>query len=268
MVWRCRKVADSGSLISGLARAGRHLDVVAQDIVVPHLQRLDAGRRRHTWPRARPSPCGCRREAARLVEVGAVAGAHEAAVAAQMRRLIDEGAREQRFSSPDARRSGAARCAASASGRPMPPARVRSRPAQALAAASPSRTAARSRGSPRCKASREMARAISGAARSAARRSSRRVSFSRRNPTASSRAAIACGSRRGPGSRAASSRAPGPVTVRSMAASRLPCRSPRASAAAPGSRGVGASMTRRLAGPARAAAAGTAAGRSASARRT
>ena len=88
--------------------------------------------------------------------------------------------------------------AANASGRPMPPARVRSRPAQVCAVVSPSRTAARSRGSPRCRASREMARAISGAVRSKPRKSSRRTSFSRRNPTASSLAAIACGSRKGP----------------------------------------------------------------------
>ena len=144
------------------------------------------------------------------------------------------------------------RCAIidSASGRPMPPARVRSKAAQALAAASPSRTAARSRGSPRCRASREMARAISGAVRSRRRTSSRKVSFSRRNPTASSRAAIAWGSRRGPDSRAASSRAPGPVTVRSMAASRLPCRSPLSERSSSRLARLGASMTRRLAGPA------------------
>ena len=55
---------------------------------------------------------------------------------------------------------------ASSSGRPMPPAPSRSRRAHALAAASPSRTAARSRGPPRCRASRDMARAMSGAARS------------------------------------------------------------------------------------------------------
>ncbi len=91
---------------------------------------------------------------------------------------------------------------------------------------------------------------MSGAVRSRRRTSSRRVSFSRRNPTASSRAAIACGSRRGPDSRAASSRAPGPVTVRSMAASRLPCRSPLSERSSSRLARLGASMTRRLAGPA------------------
>ena len=140
---------------------------------------------------------------------------------------------------------------ASASGRPMPPAPSRNRRAHAAAVASPSRTAARSRGPPRCRARREMARAMSGAARSAPRRSMRSVSPSRRKETASRRAAIATGSRRGLDSRAASSRAPGPVAVRSMAKSRLPCRSPESARSSSRLARLAASMTRRLAGPAR-----------------
>ena len=140
---------------------------------------------------------------------------------------------------------------ASASGRPMPPAPSRSRRAHAAAVASPSRTAARSRGPPRCRARREMARAMSGAARSAPRRSMRSVSSSCRKPTASRRAAIAIGSRRGLDSLAASSRAPGPVAVRSMANSRLPCRSPESARSSSRLARLAASMTRRLAGPAR-----------------
>ena len=90
---------------------------------------------------------------------------------------------------------------------------------------------------------------MSGAVRSSARASSRRVSFSSSAPTASSRSAIVPGSRSGLASRAASSRAPGPVTVRSMAASRLPCRSPPSERSSSRLARLGASMTRRLAGP-------------------
>ena len=147
-------------------------------------------------------------------------------------------------------RSGAPRSAASASGRPMPPPAPCSRRAQACAAASPSRTAPRSRGSPRCRASREMARAMSGAVRSSARAVlAQGLVLARARRRHRAAAAIVPGSRSGLASRAASSRAPGPVTVRSMAASRLPCRSPPSERSSSRLARLGASMTRRLAGP-------------------
>ena len=104
----------------------------------------------------------------------------------------------------------------------MAPAPAVSFTAAVSAAARPSRTAARSRGPPRPKARRDTARAMSGALRSASRRSARSRSASTRKPTQSSRAWISLASRNGAARRLASSRAPAPVTVRSMAASRLP----------------------------------------------
>ena len=82
--------------------------------------------------------------------------------------------------------------------------------------------AARSRGPPRSSVRRESARERSGAAASSARSVVRRSVSASIQATASRRAAIAAGSVDGPASRRASSRAPAPVTVRSMAASRLP----------------------------------------------
>ena len=156
-----------------------------------------------------------------LVEVGAEAGAHEAAVAAQLRRLVDQRAGEQ--SLPGRRRTapGAARCRRSASGRPMPPAPSRSRRAQAAAAAqavahgAEVARAAALQGEARHGA-RDVGRGPQRGARILAQRLVLEQEADRVEPRGDR-----IGSRSGLASRAASSRAPGPVTVRSMAASRL-----------------------------------------------
>ena len=169
--------------------------------------------------------------------------AHEAAVAAQVRRLVDERARRAASaSSPPrrAQRAGDARRAPPAG--PMAPAPSRS---SSRAGARPPR-ARRARPRDRAAPPRPKREPRDGAgdvgrgpqrgahvARAAlvARRGSRRRRAARRSRAAS---------RSGLASRAASSRAPGPVTVRSMAASRLPCLlAATSSAAARGSRGVG-----------------------------
>ncbi len=164
-------------------------------------------------------------QAARLVELGAAARAHEPAVAAQVGRILDERCFERVMQRLSDRLSWPAMRPSSA-GRPMPSPCAASSSAQRRATPRPSRTPARSRGEPRANASRETARAISGADLRRRARSPRSASSSIRNPTASSRSSIWAGSRKGLASRAASSRAPAPVTVRSIAASRLPCLSP------------------------------------------
>ena len=90
----------------------------------------------------------------------------------------------------------------------------------------PSRIAARSRGPPRCTVKRLSARIISGHRRRWPINSLRRRSSSRKNCTASRRSSIAEGSVSGAASRADNMRAPGPVTVQSMAANKLPWRPP------------------------------------------
>ncbi len=96
----------------------------------------------------------------------------------------------------------------------------------ASAAATPSRIAARSRGPPRPRLKRAKGRSRSGAARSAARVSARVSARSTNHATMSWRAAIAAGSVSGATNQPVRVRAPAPVAVRSIVASRLPLRSP------------------------------------------
>ena len=92
--------------------------------------------------------------------------------------------------------------------------------------ANPSRRASKSLGPPRPTIRRPSARSRSGAPFRISRRSLRRASFSTKKLTASSRSPIPPGSVRGADRRCANRRAPGPVTVRSTAANRVPVRSP------------------------------------------
>ena len=222
------------------------------------LQRLDAGRLDVAGLAARPSPCGCRRAArAPRRDRRGKPGADEAAVAAQTaaaRRPVPAPA-----SARDRRRMprAAARYAPSASGRPMPPLaaceqpRTGARPPQARRGRRRGRAGRRAagRGAParaRCRASCRSARAHVLAQRLVVGRSR----------TASSRAAIAAriaqrARRAAPPARARRR----PVTVRSMAASRLPAARPTSSAAARDSRRVAASISRRSARPGSGAAA-------------
>ena len=93
IVWRWRKVCDRAARQQRLGMPCRHLDEEAEDVVVAHLQRLDAGRLDVAGLERGHHPAAVVREAARLVELGPVAGPHEAAVALQMRRIVDERAR-------------------------------------------------------------------------------------------------------------------------------------------------------------------------------
>ena len=212
MVWRWRKVCASGSLSSGLACAGRHLDVEAQDVVVPHFQRLDAGLLEVLGLQRRHHLAAVVAQAAGLVEIGA-----EAWRARSRRRGADAAARRPARGRAGLRArcripSGAGRC------RRAPPAgRCRRRPRAAGARTrrpSPDRRARRRgrAGPPRCRARREMARAMSGAARSVRAQVARAASRSRAGsrPHRDARRSRS-GSRSGLDSRAASSRAPGPV---------------------------------------------------------
>ena len=209
-----------------LGRTGRHLDVVAQDIVVPHLQRLDAGLADVPGLQRGHHLAAVVAQAARLVEVGAVAGAHEAAIAPQVRRRIDEGAREQGLQLARAPRQalgdGGKRIRqADAAGPRAQQAGAGARGRQPVAHGGKVARLAALQGQPRDGAG-DIGRGAQQAAHVLAQGLVLAQEAHRIEPCARSPA----GSRRGPDSRAASSRAPGPVTVRSMAASRLPCRSP------------------------------------------
>ena len=86
--------------------------------------------------------------------------------------------------------------------------------------------ACKSRGPPRPKASREPARAISPVLRKCPRKAWRKLSSCRKNATASRRIFISVTSSKGRFRRAESSRAPGPLTVRSMTERSEPARMP------------------------------------------
>ena len=116
--------------------------------------------------------------------------------------------------------------------------------AQALAASRPSRMQPKSRGPPRPKAKRVTPRAMSGAWRRLVRSQSRVRSSLARKATQSRRALMARASASGDAMRPASSREPAPVTVRSMAPSRLLVRSPDAVRTSSRLDLVAASMTR------------------------
>ena len=164
IVWRWRNSSDERRLQQRLGVALRHLDEEAEDVVVAHLQRFDAGALDVVRLEPGHHAAAVLLQAARLVELRPVALAHEAAVALQMRRIVDE-RRRQRICERRIDRAQLAGDAAQLLGQTH--ARRLRRPAdraQRSAAASPSRTAARSRGEPRPKPSRDTARAISGAA--------------------------------------------------------------------------------------------------------
>ena len=230
MVWRWRKVCGQRLAQQRLGGAGRHLDVVAQDVVVAHLERLDAGLLDVAGLQRGHHLAAVVAQRARLVEVGAEAGAHEAAVAAQVRRLVDQRAREQRLQVGAGTPSGAAAMRR----RARPAGRCRRPPSRSRRAHAPRRRAGR-RARRRGRAGRRAAgRAATWRGRCRARCRSERAQRPRAavsllaqeadrvEPRADRLRDRAAGSRAAP----ASSRAPGPVTVRSMAASRLALRSP------------------------------------------
>ena len=224
MVWRWRKVCGQGLAQQRLGGAGRHLDVEAQDVVVADLERLDAGRLDVAGLERGHHLAAVVAQAARLVEVGAVAVAHEAAVAAQHAAAR----RRARAASiacevAAARAPAARRCVRAPSGRPMPPPAV----AQQRGAARPPRAGHRARRRDRA-GRRAAGRAATWRGRCRARPAARRAASSRSGSLLEQKAdrVEPRGDRvrhraAGSASRAASSRAPGPVTVRSMAPSRL-----------------------------------------------
>ena len=85
----------SGCSSSGLALSLRHLDEEAEDIVVAHLQRLDAGRSMYSASSSAITPRLSSATARASSSSGSIALAHEAAVAAQLRRIVDERAGER-----------------------------------------------------------------------------------------------------------------------------------------------------------------------------
>ena len=73
----------------------RHLDEIAEHVVVPDLQRLDAGRIGIARLQRGDHPARFVAQRARLVERAVVAGAHEAAVALEQGQLVGERRRER-----------------------------------------------------------------------------------------------------------------------------------------------------------------------------
>ena len=194
------------------------------------LQRLDAG----LCDVARFSSAMTRRLSSRSAaprRVGAEAGADEAAVALQMRQLVDERrAKLRRRARADgaASRQRIVRCLRASPSAADPHRKHRGaapRRVEPVARWRRDRAGRRVERQPRAARARYRARLRSAARTSLAQTPRRR----RRSATASSRASMAAGSveRRRPDARA-STRAPAPVTVRSIAASRLPRASPDA----------------------------------------
>ena len=109
MVWRWRKVSLSGARMHRLGGAGGHLDVVAEDIVVADLERLDAGLLHVPGFQRRHHLAAVVAQGARRVEIGGEALAHESAIALEVRRVVDQRPRQQRLQPtsqpPAARRS-------------------------------------------------------------------------------------------------------------------------------------------------------------------
>ena len=230
MVWRWRKAALAHQFV-GVVR--RDLDEIAEHGVVLDPQRGDAGFARDSAP---PSPAMTRRlssRSARTSSSGACApGADESAVAREEGRLGN-----QKFGEAvgETGKAAQARSPARRARRPSSPVGGLERigcgrkraPRSRARRASPSRRLRRDRagrrGRARAAPARARCRARARRVRAHARAESR---LPRKNATASRRSAIAAGSVSGAARRAASSRAPAAVTVRSMAASRLPLRSP------------------------------------------
>ncbi len=151
----------------------RHLDEVAEDVVVADLERLDAGLVDVAGFERGHDAAAVVAQLAGFVEGGAEAFADEAAVAAQVRRVVDQSCGEkcQQLA------AGLAEPAADAldiRGKAYGVMLARQQPGASpgsVEAREP--RAARSRGPPRPNASRDTARAISGDPLSAARTSSR-----------------------------------------------------------------------------------------------
>ena len=80
-----------------LGGAGGRLDVVAQDVVVAHLQRLDAGLLHVPRFQRRHHLAAVVAHCTRRIEVRREALAHEAAVALQVRRVVDQRPRQHRL---------------------------------------------------------------------------------------------------------------------------------------------------------------------------
>ena len=167
-----------------LALRLRRLDVIAEEVVVldPELpdSRLVGVSRLHVGDDAAAFVA----QAARFVESGERARAHEAAVALDQRQVVGE--RRGKIARRARRNRGSGRRGA-LEFRRQPRRLRRAARATAAAAASPSRTAARSRGPPRSRLSRDSARRKSGAPASARRR--RRAGGSPRPGSRSRRAA-------------------------------------------------------------------------------
>ena len=222
MVWRWMKRGVGLHLVG---MRGRRLDEIAEHIVVLDLERADADVAAIARLQLQDQLARIVAQRAPLVEVRQIARRDEAAVA-----------REQRQARRPARASG---------GRPARhDGRDRSAPVAASGGGEPKRASANKRldagappagrrGSRRGRAGRRGpatgARArVPGPAPASGARAGPRAGASRssRCATASWRAAIAAMSVSGAASHSPSRRAPAPVTVRSMVASRQPCRSP------------------------------------------
>ena len=160
IVWRWMKRALGAVVpVIGSALPGGHLDEIAEHVVVPDLQRADAGLlgiARAAAPAMTRRDCVAQRP--HLVELGDGAGAHEAAVAFQQRQFVGKRPVELVRSS-------------SCGSAPIAPQRGRSSAGSAIAAEhgrdharplrKPARSAPRSRGPPRSSASRDSARGMS-----------------------------------------------------------------------------------------------------------
>ena len=217
MPWRSVSSGSARSVSTAAAGTSMH---VAELRVVADFQAGDAVALRVVELQRREHPAAVVAQRAFGVQFGVEAGADGAAVLQPVRRGIGqrvaEQPREVRVARQRVARGGERR------GQRTRPAR----PGAAVAAASPSRKAARSRGPPRFSDSRASARAMSGAARSAARSGRRGFGLASIQDQASCRAAIASGSVSGADSQAASRRAPAGVSVRCTAASSVCCAPP------------------------------------------
>ena len=192
-----------------VAVLGGDLDEIAEHVVVPDLERADAGFLGIARLQGGDHAAGFVAQRARLVEARVVAFAHEAAVALEGGQFGGE--RRGKFGGQHAVRAAAGLQRVGDFRRHIleraPSARARS-----AAASTPSRMAARSRGPPRPTARRASARARSGEACRRERVSARAAPSSTKLATASSRRAIAAGSVSGADSLCASSREPAEVT--------------------------------------------------------
>ena len=205
------------ALAAGRRPAGRapawargDLDKVAQQVVVADLEGRDAGLAAVALLERRDVLPALVAQRAQLVQLAADALADEAAVAGEERRLVDE-ARAAGRASAVGRLEAAPRSRRAAPPRPAP--RAAARPAPA-----PGRRPGDRAGRRGPRARRESARSRSGQRRSSARGPRRAaLGIGARRLDLSSRARIAAASVSGAASRSASSRAPAPVTVRSIA---------------------------------------------------